>query len=237
MKPSSRIMAIRVSQSTEFPKTDASVSTGYYKASELERTVNALIEYLDEQAKLLDTHTVKEEKGECTHQFITVDTGVSQKRRCAFCNKDEPQKEEPTTPELNKTGGTYHWNGQPNTPEKKCTCGSKSVHHKESCPMAWSKSPEKKCCDECICNGMAVEDNLGMYHIACNNHNGSCHNSSCPCHKPVIDEEPCMCPPCRRMRIEEGKRNKNKETKLPTSSYEVTCGRCEKLFYHRCGKV
>lgn len=30
----------------------------------------------------------------CIHQFITVDTGVNQKRRCAFCNKEEP-----TTPE------------------------------------------------------------------------------------------------------------------------------------------
>lgn len=117
---------------------------------------------------------------------------------------------------------------------KKMYCNNTEIF-KTNISFEGVATSEKKCCDECKCNGMAIEDNLGVYHVACTNHNGSCHNLGCPCHKPVIYEEPCMCPPCMRMRIEEGKRNKNKETNLPTSSYEVTCGRCEKSFKHSCG--
>lgn len=97
-----------------------------YPATGILAIPNAIIDYLDEQAELLDTHTVKEEQCDC--------------------------------------------NGM----------------HEGNCPdpRVELTTPEKKCCENHF---------LGI---------GSCH-----------------------------------QEKLPTSSYEVTCGRCEKSIKHSCGAV
>lgn len=215
--------------------------------------LGVLRELVNAHNELLDTHTVKE--GEC----FTKDCDNIP----LFCEPCSTyKKEKPTTPEKSMTlpdgkevrtsyseifdqdgksiegiTAIQAFNGAIIVDTaKKMYCNNTEIF-KTNISFEGVATSEKKCCDECKCNGMAIEDNLGVYHVACTNHNGSCHNLGCPCHKPVIYEEPCMCPPCMRMRIEEGKRNKNKETNLPTSSYEVTCGRCEKSIKHSCGAV
>ena len=42
-----------------------------------------------------------------------------------------------------------------------------------------------------------------------------------------------FCPMCPRPSVSD----RHQEEKLPTSSYEVTCGRCEKSIKHSCGAV
>src|SRR3990167_2097123 len=81
----------------------------------------------------------------------------------------------------------------PNEKEIKCKnpkCGRK-ISEGEYCNNShceFQSTPTKKeikCCKECKCPGLAQNDALGQYHLACGCHDGSWHNSACICHTPT----------------------------------------------------
>lgn len=159
-------------------------------------------------SELLDTHTVKEE------------------HRLSFYKGDEVWKCE--------CGGDWRhdaFGGKKNTPsdkkeEKGCCdyCIGGGDHLR--CPCHKKKeeptTPEKNCCG---CFGkppISLGITLGGGEFLC----------QCKCHQVGIRHVNPECPggDCDGRHGEIPK-------KLPTSSYEVTCGRCEKSIKHSCGRL
>jgi hypothetical protein len=142
------------------------------------RKITAIMDYLDEQAELLDTHTVKEEKevllGEDKSDRVHVKLFGYRKDGVVYVTREEVKEEvEMVRCEHGLIAGD------------ECDCGK--GYHKEE-----PTTPEK---------------------------DYDCKNDTLDyCH---VHEDKCNEPP----------------KKLPTSSYEVTCGRCEKSVKHYCGRV
>ena len=178
----------------------------------ISRTVNALV---DSHNELLDTHTVKEEplknwKG-CPDCFYG--EGEDHDIEC------ESLKEKPTTPEKSMT--------LPDGKEVRTSYSEifdqdgKSIEGITAI-QAFNGAIIVATAKKMYCNNPEIfKTNISFEEVAtpekkcCDwcisiiKGDNSCMRKSCPCH----------------------------QEKLPTSSYEVTCGRCEKSIKHSCGAV
>jgi len=186
----------------------------------ISRKVNELI---DSHNELLDTHTVKEEplknwKG-CPDCFYG--EGEDHDIEC------ESSKEKPTTPEKSMT-----------LPDGKEVRTSYSEIFDQD-----GKSIEGITAIQAFNGAIIVATANKMY---CNN--PEIFKTSSSFEEVATPEKRCVCGEHEILggaEVERGgvcHRPNNpcyiiEETELPTSSYEVTCGRCEKSISHKCGRV
>lgn len=184
----------------------------------------SIIQYLDEQAELLETHTVKEPIGKYskdTGHLVICSSQSGSPFECHICNPSHTVKEEKRTIWVEEAA----YNRGYVTGRTDC---------EKSHTVAPPSNSEKKI--PCLCPAWFQDGKGGWIKNTRKDHvKGECPLAN-------VEEQPTT--PEKRLKYidEVGEVTDEmwkflEKRKLPTSSYEVTCGRCEKSIKHSCGRV
>lgn len=160
-----------------------------------------------------DTHTVKEE--DC-YEECNQETNTHIKECVRFKTLVEPKPGEPSYLFTARVGKIIEMNNpvyppkeEPTTPEKKHGKGLCDTYHPDDC-----------CTENPKCDFYELKTTTTPEKKCCEwnegNDGGIYHLPTCPKY---------------------GNEKPTHQKELPTSSYEVTCGRCEKSIKHSCGRV